>query len=176
MNLNNGIDPIKLVVAAFLAQHLNSVTGKLRSGAYELAMAEFPNIARSTLERYWAEYKRTGGAGMAVNNLKGRCGRKTKLTAVLREIYREICIRYSRRWIRLTVRLLQDELDRSGNHLSTSTIHNHLKIMKARKYNVRIKPLLTRAQEIARIEFILDMRDMSHGLHRPVHHFKDHHC
>ncbi len=116
MNLNNGIDPIKLVVAAFLAQHLNSVTGKLRSGAYELAMAEFPNIARSTLERYWAEYKRTGGAGMAVNNLKGRCGRKTKLTAVLREIY-------------------------------------------------RIKPLLTRAQEIARIEFILDMRDMSHGNH-----------
>ena len=74
-----------------------------RSGAYELAMAEFPNIARSTLERYWAEYKRTGGAGMAVNNLKGRCGRKTKLTAVLREIYREICIRYSRRWIRLTM-------------------------------------------------------------------------
>lgn len=71
---------------------------------------------------------------------------KSKLDEELTIHYRQIMQEYANSWRRLTIRLLKAELKERGFTLSTSTIFEHLKLLNAKKVNLRIKPSLTEKQ------------------------------
>jgi len=98
---------------------------------------------------------------------KGRCGRPSKLTPELRAMYLQIGQEYADLWLRLTVRLFQSELETRGEHLSVSTISQHMKQLKMKETNLRIKPALTPDHKTARMRFILNQANREHGLNRP---------
>jgi len=116
-------------------------------GGYKKVMDKFPGVTRAAIRKYFGDFKKQRSAGVLSPDMSvkrvGKCGRPTKLTEVLKEHYRAIGQEYATLWIKLTVRELQIELERLGFHLSVSTIHGHLKQLKAKEINIRIKPLLT---------------------------------
>jgi len=146
-------------------------------GGYKKVMDKFPGVTRAAIRKYFGDFKKQRSAGVLSPDMSvkrvGKCGRPTKLTEVLKEHYRAIGQEYATLWIKLTVRELQIELERLGFHLSVSTIHGHLKQLKAKEINIRIKPLLTETHKRNRMTFILNKANRNHGLNRPEHYWKD---
>ena len=96
----------------------------------------------------WADYKASGEMVQLGTRRRGKCGRKSRLEAELTKQYREILLEYARSWVRVTFRLLREELKKRGFTLGLATVQNHLKLLKTRKVNLRIKPSLTEEQKM----------------------------
>ena len=69
---------------------------------------------------------------------KGKCGRISKLTEPVKEVYRDIISRYAFSWTRLSEAKLWEELKKKGLNFSTSAVHEHLKLLEKRYKNIRM--------------------------------------
>lgn len=151
-------------------------SGKLVDGSIAKIAKEVGGVSRTTVDRVWKTYrKRTMTEGLDVDikcRKAGNCGRKSKLTPALRELYRSIAQEYANLWLRLSNVAIVREMGARGISISRSTVQQHLKILKAHKVNLRIKPLLTEAHKEARCKWVLDKADRSHGVNRPIHYFQ----
>jgi hypothetical protein len=129
-------------------------TGRIVRGGIGVIMREMKPVARRTISRLWASYRAQISAGNRSPNTKskrkGRCGRKSMLTEVLRAHYTAIAQEYANSWLRASNVAFQRELADRGINLSRKTIQTHLKLLKARRVNIRIKPTLTHAQKVSR--------------------------
>ncbi len=152
-------------------------TETMMKGGYKKVLGACPGHTLRSIRRYFDDFKKQRRAGVQspplTNKRHGRAGTRNKLTPELRAAYLAIGQEHAQLWIRLTRRLLQAELESRGHHLSLlSTIHSHLKLMKAVEVNLRIKPLLTQDHKNRRMRFILNKANRAHGLNRPEHYWK----
>ena len=102
---------------------------------------------------------------------KGKCGRISKLTEPVKEVYRDIISRYAFSWTRLSEAKLWEELKKKGLNFSTSTVHEHLKLLEKRYKKVYLKPILSEQNKILRMRYALAQVNRSHG--RSKLRFKD---
>jgi hypothetical protein len=75
-------------------------------------------------------------------------------------------------WVYCPIRLLQEELQARGVHVSTSTIVEHLKTLHSKNLNVTVYPHLSATQQLARERFVLDKADRTHGQNLHQHKLK----
>jgi hypothetical protein len=145
-------------------------------GAVQKIAKEIGDISSRTVKRIWSTYRErilTSGPIVDMSSRRaGNCGRKSMLTAELRDVYIDILQSYANLWIRLSNASLVKELSTRGFNLSRCTVQNHLKLLNARKTNLRVNPTLTEAQKAARCQWILNKADRSHGLYRENHVYK----
>ena len=88
----------------------------------------------------YAETGQVGGLDFTPNK-KGKCGRISKLTEVVKEAYRTIIQRYAYSWTRLSEGKLKWELSKIGYNFSSRTVHVHLQALKKRYKTIKLKPL-----------------------------------
>jgi len=152
-------------------------TNRLMDGSLKILTTMFKPVGKTSIKRILAGYHNQEKAGNKTPSLAskrvGKCGRNSKLTEQLRKTYADIGNTYARLWIRLSMRMLQEDLKKQNIHLSTSTIWTHLKLMHSKKKNIRIKPILSPAQRKARIQWIIDRIDTSHGVERSKLYYLD---
>lgn len=164
-------------IIAFLMLHTNQVTGKVFRGGYKMVSEQFPEVSKRSMERFMADFRDQRNLQIRSPDLaskrKGACGRNSKLTDEVREHYVRIGQEYANAWIKLTGRILVEELATAGFPFSLRTVQVHLKQLHSREVNVRIKPLLSPEHKLARMKFILSQVDRNHGLVRAQHHWKD---
>lgn len=167
----------KTAILAECSKWSDPFTGRLVNNSLKNIVKKFKPISRRTIQRIYGNFKRDQKGGLLIPKIaikrKGRCGRHSKLTNDLRQVYIKIGQEYANMWLRLTVRILQIELSKAHFHLSLITISHHLKLMNSKIHNIKIKPDLSPSQKNTRLNFILNMADRSHGLERPEHHYKD---
>lgn len=157
---------------------IDPATGKLRAGTIKKIQTEIIQVSRGSIIKIHREYQEQLAIGvfpeLPHDRRKKNSGRKSKLLdAELRQAYIDICQEYADMWLHLTYELLRIELYRGGYELSTSTIHKHMKSMNKRTVNVKLKPTLSEAQRHARMEFVLDRADLTHGYVQANHYFQD---
>lgn len=172
------IEPARKVAIMIEAAKFTDVrSGRLFHGAIKHIIELFRPVSARTVKRIVKEYRDQRANGVVVptfeNKRRGRCGRHSKLTPELRVEYTRIAQEYANMWIRLSDRYLQIELQEAGYPLSRKCIQSHLKILKARKINLSIKPKLTPVHKEDRMRYVLDMADRNHGLNRPEHYWKN---
>ena len=93
---------------------------------------------------------------------EGKCGRKSKLTDEVKEVYREIVSRFAYSWTYLSEATLQEELKKKGLNFSAGTVHNHLLLLRKRNKKVYLKPMLTERNKTLRMKYALAQIDRSH--------------
>lgn len=163
----------KVEIITACAKYCDRLTGKLEYGALKILQDMFKPISERTIQRYWFEMNVHGAAVLITNKKAGIVGRGSKLTDEVRLQYTEIAQEYATDWIRLTESLLREELNNRGFHFSTSTVHEHLKLLKAHHVNLRLKPTLTPMQRESRVKFVLSKADRQHGINRAEHYYSD---
>jgi hypothetical protein len=153
-------------------RYRDTVSGRLVKGAVKALQEKFGKISKRSIMRYCAEHRRQDEAGVLSIDLdskrKGRCGRKSQLTANVRHDYLEIMKHFSYTWRHLTHDILREKLIERGYSFAKSTIQTHLKILKARTKKIKLKPLLTDTHKVNRVKFVLSQIDRSHGLNNGI--------
>ena len=100
-------------------------TNRLMNGSLKILKTMFKPISKASIDRILAGYHNQEKAGNKTPSLKskrvGACGRHSKLTEQLKTLYATIGNTYARLWIRLSIRMVQEDLKKEGVHLSTST-------------------------------------------------------
>lgn len=164
-------------ILVLCAKNFNPVTKQLKNGSMKEISMECGGVSESTIKRISRVLREMTPednlADILRSHRQGRCGRSSKLTPELRTEYLRIFQEYANAWMRVSERMLRAELIAAGHTLSRSTIHAHLKILNAKKKNLRIKPQLTLIHMEDRLRFILDAGDRGHGLNRVNHFYKD---
>eukprot|EP00981_Chlorochromonas_danica_P002384 scaffold458_cov169-Ochromonas_danica.AAC.6 len=101
----------KAKIALACAAHSDPVTKRLHHGDFRITMQQFPEESRTKVLRYWKQSREGHVDVLITNNKKGRCGRKSKLTKELSNEYRRIAEEYASKWIRISLRAFQAELE-----------------------------------------------------------------
>jgi nucleotidyltransferase/DNA polymerase involved in DNA repair len=139
-------DVTKANIIAECCSYHDSVRGRLVDGSIKKVQEKFSFVSVRSVSRIRSAYQKGGMVMKFGTNRAGKCGAKSKLDEELTIHYRQIMQEYANSWRRLTIRLLKAELKKRGFTLSTSTIFEHLKLLNAKKVNLRIKPSLAEKQ------------------------------
>ena len=119
-----------------------------------------PSIQEEESERHFLKTGKFKGMDLGACRV-GKCGRKSKLTDPVKEVYREIVSRFAYSWTYLSVATLQEELRKKGLNFSISTVHDHLLLLRKRNKKVYLKPILTEQNKILRMKYALAQIDRS---------------
>lgn len=163
----------RVAIVAACSKWSDPATGKLVYGGLKSVMKQFPHVSSASIKRFYALLKANPNAPDLSRKRLKRCGMSSLFTEAVRAEYIRIAQEYANMWIRLTQTLLRKELSDAGFHFSAGTIHNHLKLLKAKRVNLKIKPALTEAHKEARMDFVLSQAQRRHGVQRHIHHYKD---
>jgi hypothetical protein len=153
----------KYAIVAECNKYRDPVSGRLPKGALKEISMKFNGICYRAIRNYCSSAKMQENAGILSIDLsskkKGRVGQKGKFTDAVRDTYVDIIREYAHSWRYLSIRDLCGELAKRNLQFSISTVHSHLKRIKARRKVVKLKPLLTQTQKDNRVKHILDQID-----------------